>query len=246
MDPRCTTSSTNSSTIIFALNSEKILSYHFGLDTQIGKIKLPKGVKWLYPYLDPSTRRVMTEYYDKYYADDQSRTLIFGINPGRFGAGLTGIPFTDPQQLKAICGISNDFPQKPEISAEFIHTVILKFGGLEKFNSQFYISSLCPLGFVKMGVNYNYYDDKVLEKRVTPFIIQNIKAQKSLVNANEDLVYCLGEGKNFQYFSQLNEQFHFFKQIIPLSHPRWIMQYRRKKLNDYVETYVDKLGQSSI
>ena len=228
------------------MNADRILKYHFELNTRIGNIKLPKSVEWLLPYLEPSTQRIMTAYYGKYYADDLPRTLIFGINPGRFGAGLTGIPFTDPKQLKVICGIANDFPQKPEISAEFIHTVILKYGGLEKFNSQFYISSLCPLGFVKNGVNYNYYDDKVLEKKVTPFIIQNIKAQKNLVNANEDQAFCLGEGKNFQYFSQLNEQFQFFKRIVPLSHPRWIMQYRRKHLEDYVKTYIEKLTQSSI
>ena len=180
------------------MNADRILQYHFELHTRIGNIKLPKSVEWLLPYLEPSTQQIMTAYYGKYYADNLTRTLIFGINPGRFGAGLTGIPFTDPKQLKVICGIANDFPQKPEISAEFIHTVILKYGGLEKFNSQFYISSLCPLGFVKNGVNYNYYDDKVLEKKVTPFIIQNIKAQKKLVNANEDQAFCIGEGKNFE------------------------------------------------
>ena len=148
--------------------------------------------------------------------------------------------------MNEICGIKNNYPQKPEISAEFIHTVIAAFGGLEKFNSQFYISSLCPLGFVKSGLNYNYYDDKNLEKKVTPFIIQNIMEQKKLVSAIDDIAYCLGEGKNYVYFNKLNEQYHFFKFIIPLSHPRWIMQYRRKKKEEYVDIYIEKLSQSSI
>ncbi len=37
------------------------------------------------------------------------RYLILGINPGRFGGGITGIPFTDPIRLQNICGIENDF-----------------------------------------------------------------------------------------------------------------------------------------
>lgn len=227
------------------MNSERILKYHFSLDKLIGKIKLPKKIEWLYPYHASTTQRVMTEYYGQFYADNLPRTLIFGINPGRFGAGLTGIPFTDPQQLIEICDIKNDFPKKPEISAKFIHSVIAGLGGLQKFNSQFYISSLCPLGFVKNGINFNYYDDKLLEKRVTPFIVQNIGEQKKLVNANENCVFCLGEGKNYEYFSKLNDKHHFFNCIIPLSHPRWIMQYRRKMVKDYIESYIAKLNQSS-
>jgi len=36
---------------------------------------------------------VADEFYHKYYNDYNSRLLILGINPGRFGGGLTGIPF---------------------------------------------------------------------------------------------------------------------------------------------------------
>ena len=37
--------------------------------------------------------------------------MIFGINPGRFGAVLPGIPFTDPIRLKKECGIDNHLPK---------------------------------------------------------------------------------------------------------------------------------------
>jgi hypothetical protein len=32
-------------------------------------------------------------------------------------------------------------------------------------------------------------------------------------------VFCLGEGKNFHYLSRLNEEYGFFEDVVPLSHP---------------------------
>jgi hypothetical protein len=46
--------------------------------------------------------KICSSFYQKYYADNKKRSLIIGINPGRFGAGVTGIPFTDPIRLKRI------------------------------------------------------------------------------------------------------------------------------------------------
>jgi hypothetical protein len=41
---------------------------------------------------------------------------------------------------------------------------------------------------------------------------------------------------------KLNERYHFFEQIIPLPHPRFIMQYRRKKLDQFIQLYLRRLG----
>jgi hypothetical protein len=57
----------------------------------------------------------------------------------------------------------------------------------------------------------------------------------------ESTCFCLGEGENFNYFSRVNERYRFFEEIIPLPHPRWVMQYRRKKIAEYVGSYVEKL-----
>ena len=62
----------------------------------------------------------LTAFYQKYYTDSQPRNFMFGINPGRFGAGITGVPFTDPVRLETECGIQNDFPKKQELSAQFV------------------------------------------------------------------------------------------------------------------------------
>jgi hypothetical protein len=120
--------------------------------------------------------------------------------------------------------------------------LISEYGSVKKFYLKFYISSLCPLGFIKDGINYNYYDDPVLQKKVTPFIIKNIEVQKRLVHSSSKIAYCLGEGKNFKFFEKVNNENKFFEKICPLPHPRWIMQYKRKRMHEFIEYYLDKLS----
>src|SRR5690349_4284562 len=136
----------------------RILSYQFGLQPPF---PLPNEVEWLMPYEDEETRSVMQTFYTRYYQDESPRTFILGINPGRFGAGVTGVPFTDPVRLEKL-NIDNTFARRQELSSVFIYEMIDAFGGPEKFYHQFYITSLSPLGFVRHGKNYNYYDDKTL------------------------------------------------------------------------------------
>lgn len=203
-------------------------------------IALPPGFEWLFPYDEPETIRTLTTFYEKYYADNQPRNFIFGINPGRFGAGLTGVPFTDPIRLESECGIENGFPKKPELSSIFVWQFINAYGGAATFCRDFYITSLSPLGFVKGGKNINYYDDRQLQKAAEPFVAWNIRTQLDF-GANREVAVCLGEGQNFAFFTKLNAAHSFFKEIIPLPHPRWVMQYRRKKVEEFVGRYVGAL-----
>jgi Domain of unknown function (DUF4918) len=170
--------------------------------------------------------------------------MIIGINPGRFGAGLTGIPFTDPIKLETICGIKNDLPKKAELSADFIYTMIHRYGGPALFYKDFYFTSVSPLGFTKAGKNLNYYDDKKLTERLLPFMVDCMQRQLTF-GMNTRVAFCLGEGDNYKFLSRFNEQYHFFKNIIPLAHPRFIMQYKRKSLHHYVDNYITRLHQSS-
>ncbi|MBL7798203.1 MAG: DUF4918 family protein [Saprospiraceae bacterium] len=208
-------------------------------------IALPPDFEWLFPYSNPTTMQALTAFYQKYYADEQPRTFLFGINPGRFGAGLTGVPFTDPVRLETECGIENSFPKKPELSAQFVWMVIRAFGGAEAFCRRFYITSLSPLGFVKNGVNINYYDDRNLIKSVEPFVVWNIRTQLEF-GANRDTAICIGEGANFKFFQKINATHGFFREVVPMPHPRWVMQYRRKTAPDYVDRYVQALKQVSF
>ena len=173
----------------------------------------------------------------KYYNDNQPRRLLLGINPGRFGAGVTGVNFTAPRQLKEFCEIDHDFKKQSELSAEFIYEMITAYGGTEKFYSHFFIGSVCPLGFVKHGKNINYYDDKELLKTVEPFIIKTLKHLLDF-KVDTSLSFSIGGEKNFKYLGSLNERFQWFGEILPLPHPRFIMQYRRKQKQQFIQQYL--------
>jgi hypothetical protein len=217
--------------------AEAILTFLQGLAKGM---PLPDNISCMIPQANPETWVLMQQFYHKYYGDNTPRVIIFGINPGRYGGGLTGIPFTDPIRLESMCNISNSFRKLPELSSEFIYKMIEAFGGPKLFYGHFFISSLSPIGFMKSGKNLNYYDDKQLLRAMGPYIEDCIEKQLRTISVM-DICFCLGEGENFKYFSALNERKKYFKQIIPLPHPRWIMQYRRKKLDEYVRLYVEKL-----
>ncbi|WP_207513079.1 uracil-DNA glycosylase family protein [Longitalea luteola] len=206
------------------------------------KLKLPAGVEIMNPFTDAAAWQLAESFYHKYYNDQQPRTFIFGINPGRFGGGITGVPFTDPIKLKEVLGIENDLPKKAELSSHFIYAVIDAYGGPQAFYGDFLITALSPLGFTKNGVNLNYYDDKELLKDSEPYIIQCINEQLETIATTREVCYCLGEGTNYKIFQKLNAKHQFFKEIIPLPHPRWVMQYRRKKIDDFVKLYIEKLN----
>jgi hypothetical protein len=168
------------------------------------------------------------------------RSCILGINPGRFGAGITGVNFTAAKQLTDECGIAHPFPGGSELSAEFIYAMINAYGGVAPFYSRFFIGAVCPLGFVKGGKNINYYDDKELLQVVEPFIVGSMN--RLLVPLfNREQCFCIGEEKNFKYLAKLNTAHGWFGKIVPLPHPRFIMQYRRRFVADYIHQYLDLL-----
>lgn len=217
--------------------SQQVLQFNLNLPASL---EVPDGIEVLFPYEARETIQAMTAFYEKYYNDPHPRIFIFGINPGRFGAGVTGVPFTDPIRLVEECGIDNNFKKKPELSSVFVYEFIHAFGGLEAFYKQFYITSLSPLGFTKDGKNYNYYDDRQLQDAVEPFIIDSIQKQQQFPSSQR-VALCMGQGKNAAFFQKINEQHGFFKEILVLPHPRWVMQYRRKKLDEFVKAYVKAL-----
>ena len=193
------------------------------------------------PFQSTESWKIAKSFYRKFYNDHHERVFIFGINPGRFGGGITGIPFTDPIRLESDCGIPNDFRKLAELSSIFVYEVINAYGGAKKFYFDFFITALSPLGFTKNGVNLNYYDDKQLLKNIEPFVVDSIHKQQQTIKASRNC-FCLGEGTNFKIFQKLNGKYSFFENIIPLPHPRWVMQYRRKRINDFVKYYIDKLS----
>jgi len=219
--------------------SENILDYHFGLRTDIN---LPDNVEWLFPYGNLETKHCMTEFYSRFYNDMKSRVMLLGINPGRFGAGVTGVPFTDPLILENICQIPNTFHKRRELSSGFVYEFIDALGGVNQFCRNFYITSICPLGFIKDGKNYNYYDSRALQEAVMPMILENLETQIRF-GASTTVAYSMGKGKNFKFLKALNDKYKLFESVVALPHPRWVMQYRLKSKDTFVEEYVHALGQ---
>jgi len=205
---------------------------------------LPPGVRIMNPFREfEQVAGISVLFYRKYYNDENPRHIILGINPGRFGGGLTGIPFTDPKRLKSECGIDYEGKITHEPSSVFVYEMIHAYGGVEAFYSQFYINSLCPLGFTMLDdkgreKNYNYYDSKELADAVKGFIVDNIRNQIALGVAT-DVCFCFGTGKNENYLHKLNEEHQFFKKIIALEHPRFIMQYKAKSKQGYIDKYLE-------
>lgn len=208
---------------------------------------LPERIEVMNPFQNQTVWTIVELFYNKYYNNNQQRKLILGINPGRHGAGLTGIPFTDTKRLNSECEIQFFEFESHETSSVFVYDMIHAYGGVTKFYNDFYISSVSPLGFVKKNnnrrfVNYNYYDNKALENALKPFIVDTLK-QQIRFGIDTDICYCLGTGKNHQYLEKLNAEYGFFQQIIPLEHPRYIMQYKLKEKQKYIEKYIQLLAQ---
>jgi hypothetical protein len=201
---------------------------------------LPSDIEWLFPQKTSEVKKVLQQFLFKYYNDNHPRRLLLGINPGRFGAGVTGVNFTAPLQLKQYCGIDHSFKMQSEISAEFIYEMIEAYGGTAKFYSDYFISSVCPLGLIKNGKNINYYDDKKLSAALEPFIIEQLNNLLQLP-FDRTTCYSIGGEKNFKYILRLNEQYQWFKNIKPLPHPRFIMQYKRKQKQQFIQFYLDLL-----
>ena len=217
--------------------SEKLITYYLELKPPKN---LPKGIEVLFPQKDPQVIELVKTFHKKYFNDTYPRSLMLGINPGRHGAGITGVNFTAPRQLKENCSIEHPLKVSSELSAEFIYDMINEYGGVNEFYRNWFIGAVSPLGFIKNGKNINYYDDKKLLDAVTPFIIDCINKQMAM-GFNVERCLCIGGEKNFKFLSGLNKEYNWFKEIVPLPHPRFILQYRRKQKDKYIQQYLSAL-----
>ena len=219
------------------LFSNKAIKYFCSLKTHKS---VHKGIEIINPYTSGAVKSVVKNFFKKFYNDEKKRIFIIGINPGRFGGGLTGISFTDPVALREHCGIENKFGDRKELSSKFIYNVSERFGGVNKFFSRIFLTALYPFAILKDGKNYNHYDDKLLRDNLTTEIIKTIKSQIEF-GAKRDFTILLGK-RNAEYFYPINEKHKFFKQIFVLEHPRYIMQYKLKQIDRYIEKYIDTIN----
>jgi hypothetical protein len=221
--------------------AEKVIHFFDKIESP----QVPEYIEVMNPFITEEVRDVVDQFYAKYFNDNNPRRLIFGINPGRFGAGITGVPFTDPIRLEEVCNIPNSFHKRQETSSVFVYNFIEKYGGPEAFYKDYFITGTFPLGFIFEGKNINYYDDKALQESLMELIVAYLEEQLSW-NVKTDVAYCLGKGKNLKFLQKLNKQFGFFGEIRPVPHPRWVMQYRYKLRDDFALEIADEMRKAVI
>jgi len=223
--------------------ADRVIAFNRSLRLEL---ELPDGIRVMNPFTEnPQALECSSAFYKKFYDDNRMRRLILGINPGRFGAGVTGVPFTDTKRLQERCGLQIEGLNTHEPSSVFVYAVIEAYGGAEHFYRDYYINSPSPLGYVRVNeqgreVNFNYYDSKALQELLTGFMVDSIRKHIAM-GVITDVAFCLGSGKNYRFLSRLNEQHGFFDRLIPLEHPRYIMQYRSKHMQEYVRSFAELL-----
>ena len=220
--------------------SDGILEFYSAI---VPPSELPPDVEVLWPYTSSEVQRVMKVFYKKYFDDNGSRIFLIGINPGRFGAGLTGIGFTDPVHLAGDCNISHSIESAREISSDFIYQAINTLGGPEDFFSRYYITAMSPVGFIRHSRNLNYYDIRGFGDQLKPWMAQCLKAQIS-AGGNTDVAFSIGMGANYKFLKEFNREYKIFSRVHPLPHPRWIMQYRHSQIDHFIEVYGENLKHS--
>lgn len=224
--------------------SSKILEYNKKL-SQVS-LNMPNNYKIINPYNNELVNKVTNIFYNKYYNDNNKRRLILGSNPSRSKSAILGIPFEDALHLTKETGIIIDNKYISNTSSNFLEEVITKYGGYKKFYSHFYMNFIFPLGIVKINskgneTNSNYYDNKSLQNTLYNFIINSLKNIIDL-GIDTEICYCIGSGENYKFLLKINNEYHFFKHIIPLEHPRFIMQYNSKNKEYFLQKYLKELN----
>ncbi|MBT9776361.1 DUF4918 family protein [Clostridium sp. MCC353] len=226
--------------------AEQIMRFNSKLSDE--SFDLPAGVKVMNPYNGAQKDQVIkaaSAFYQKYYNDTNPRRMILGSTPARRGSSATGVPFVEAGHLFNETGIYIDKFYINQPSSGFIYDVIREYGGFRKFYTDFYMNFVCPLGLSRINsngseVNCNYYEIHRLQEILKPFIIRSIRSQIEF-GIDTSVCYCIGSGKNFDFLTKINAEHKFFDNIIPLEHPRFIMQYNSKQKDQFIEKYIKAL-----
>lgn len=211
-------------------------------------LDLPQGFQAINPFSGSQKDQIfqsVTSFYHKYYNDNKKRRIILGSSPARRRSAVSGIPFVDSVELNKVLEDSQEFLSLKNSSSGFWGDVIRTYGGYDLFYTAFYLNFVCPIGIVRTKsdgttVNCNYYENGELREVLYPFIVDSLKSQLNF-GIDMSVCYCIGSGQNFQFLLDINNQYGFFETIIPLEHPRYIMQYHSKNKAYYMDKYLKTL-----
>ena len=228
--------------------AQKIVAFNDTLRNT--SINLPGKHRLINPFTNDDRQRIAQithRFYRQYYYDDKRRFMILGSSPARRGTVLTGVPFEDVNHLQKDTGISIDAFGANKRSSSFLYEVMEEYGGRQNFYKQFYMSFVCPLGIEKINlkgnwVNCNYYENAALKECLHPFIVDSLRRQIDF-NIDTSVCFCIGSGENFKFLTNINNKHRFFDTIVPLEHPRFIMQYNSNRKEEFMQKYVNTFRQ---
>jgi len=132
--------------------ANKAIKYFLSLKTTMN---FAPNIQILNPYEKKEVKRVVNIFFKKHFDDTNNRTFVLGINPGRFGGGLTGIAFTDPVALREECDIENNLGDKKELSSKFIYNMIV----LNSSSALFILSQLSRMEKIIIIMMKSLYTD---------------------------------------------------------------------------------------
>ena len=116
----------------------------------IGELLRREGISILPGFIERIA--LVRAFFNRYYGAPGPRVVLCGINPGRLGAGRTGLPFLDFDALgKLLPGCRE---RGRERSARFVAEVIGHFGA-RRFFDGVYLTNLSWFGFEREGRNVN-------------------------------------------------------------------------------------------
>ena len=104
---------------------------------------------------------------------------------------------------------------------------------MEEFYSRVLPWAALPVAVTSEGSYANYY--QIDRKEIVDLVMMNITWLSKLPRVGKLVV--LGVGENKQYLENLDGYPFGYNEVIYLPHPRWIMQYNRKKLDQYIAAY---------
>ena len=80
-----------------------------------------------------------------------------------------------------------------------------------------------------------------MREKLYSFIIKSLQLQLAF-GIDTSVCYCIGSGENYKFLLKINKEYKFFDEIIPLEHPRFIMQYNSKQKDNFIEKYLNALN----
>lgn len=192
-----------------------------------------KNIKILSKFLE--NKNNIIEFHKRYVQPNSPKIVICGINPGRNGAGLTGIPFIDFKSLSKM--LPNIAKEESEQSAKFFYSVIQEFG-IENFYQKFHVTNISWYGFSQIDKQKNVNYDNI-STEIAIFLIEKFVEEMEFINPD----FIIPLSKNVFYeLKSLKERNKIKAEIgTRLCHPSWISTYRSNDINLWTNKYVETL-----